>query len=72
MFKNVHLALDKKQLYLGIFIFQKKSQDNSDMHLNFRKWSQVFLLSGNFGDIEFHYFSVDPWWYSGIKWVIVT
>ena len=30
------------------------------------------LLSGHFGDMEFYYFSVDPSWYNGIKWVTVT
>ena len=40
-------------------VFFKKFQDNSDMHLDFKKWLQVFLLNGSFGDIEFYYFSVD-------------
>ena len=26
------------------------------MHLDFKKWLQVFLLNGSFGGIEFYYF----------------
>ena len=37
----------------------KKSQDNSDMHLDFKKRLQVFLLDPTFGNTEFYYFSVD-------------
>ena len=40
-------------------VFFKKFQDNSDMHLDFKKWLQVFLLNTSFGDIEFYYFSID-------------
>ena len=38
-----------------IFFFFKIFQDNSDMHLDFKKWLQVFLLNGSFGGIEFYY-----------------
>ena len=37
----------------------KNFQDNSDMHLDYKKSLQVFLLNGSFDDIEFHYFSFD-------------
>ena len=47
--------MEEKKLYLGICIFQK-FQDNSDMHLDFKKLLQVFLLNGSFSDIEFYYF----------------
>ena len=26
------------------------------MHLEFKKWLEVFLLNGSFSDIEFYYF----------------
>ena len=42
------------------------------MHLEFKKWLQVFLLDPSLGDMEFYYFSVDQSWYNGIKWVTVT
>ena len=51
--------------------FSKNFQDNFDMHLDFAKWLQVFLLDPSFGNIEFYYFSVDQSWYNGIKWVIL-
>ena len=35
------------------------------MHLDFKKWLQVFLLNGSFGDMEFYYFPLDQSWYSG-------
>ena len=57
---------EKKKQYLGILFF-KKFQDNSEMHLGFKNWLQVFLLNGSFGEIEFYNFSVDQSWYSGIK-----
>ena len=37
------------------------------MHLDFKKWLQVFLLDPIFGDKEFYYFSVDQSWYNDIK-----
>ena len=49
------------------FIVFKKFQDNTDMHLDFKKWLQGFLLNGSFDDIQFYYFSVDQSFYSGIK-----
>ena len=39
-------------------MFFKKFQGNSDMHLDFKKLLQVFLLDPSFGDIEFYYFSI--------------
>ena len=42
------------------------------MHMDFKKWLQVFLLNDRFGDIEFNNLSVDQSWYSVLKWVIVT
>ena len=54
------------------FIFFKNFQVYSDMHLNFKKWLQIFLFDSSFGDIEFYCFSVDQSWFNGIKWVIVT
>ena len=38
------------------FLFFKTFHDNSDMHLDFKKWLQVFLLNGSISDIEFYYF----------------
>ena len=55
----------------GHLNISKKIQDNSDMHLDFKKWLQVFLLNPSFDNTEF-YFSVDLSWYNGIKWVIVN
>ena len=37
------------------------------MHLDFKKWLQVFLLNGSFSDIEFQLSSVEQSWYNGIK-----
>ena len=52
--------------------FFKKFQENSDMCQDSKKWLQIFVLSGNFGDIEFYYFSVDQSCYNGIKWIMVA
>ena len=52
---ETYLEFWRKKLYLGICIFQK-FQDNSDIHLDFKKLLQVFLLNGSFRDIEFYYF----------------
>ena len=46
------------------------------MHLDLKKWLQVFLLEISifylsFGDIEFFYFS-DQSLYNSIKWLIVN
>ena len=49
------------------FVFFKKFQDDSDMHLDFKNWLQVFLLNPSFGDVQFYYFSVDQSWYNGIN-----
>ena len=56
----------KKKSNIWAFVFFKKFQDNSDMHLDFKKWLQVFLLNYSSGDLEFYYFSVDQSWYNGI------
>ena len=48
-------ALEKNKQYSSICIFLKL-QDNSDTDLDFKKWLQVFLLNGSFGDTEFCYF----------------
>ena len=40
-------------------LFFKVFQDNSNMHLDFNKLLQVFLLDPSFGDTEFYYFPVD-------------
>ena len=37
------------------FVFFKKFQDNSDMHLDFKNWLQIFLLTDNLSDKEFYY-----------------
>ena len=47
------------------------------MHLDLKKWLQVFLLEISifylsFGDTEFFYFSVDQSLYNSIKWLIVN
>ena len=68
---SLEIHLEKKSNTWAFVVF-KKFQDNSDTYLDFKKWSQVFLLNGSFGDTEFYYFSVDQSWYNGIKWVIVT
>ena len=62
-------ALEEKSS-IWAFLFFKKFQDNSDVHLDFKKWLQVFLLNGSFDDIEFYYFSVDQSQYNGIKWLV--
>ena len=41
------------------FVLFKNFQNNSDIYLDFKRWLQVFLSNGSFGDIEFYYFSVD-------------
>ena len=43
------LELWKKNSNTSAFVFFKKFQGNSDMHLDFKKWLQVFLL--------------ELWWY---------
>ena len=48
------VALEKKSNNWAFVVF-KKFQDNSDTHLDFKKWSQVFLLNGSFGDTEFYF-----------------
>jgi len=53
------LCSGKKKAIPEHLHFSKKSQDNSDMHLDFKKRLQVFLLDPTFGDREFYYFSVD-------------
>jgi len=44
--QDCFLDFGEKQQYLGISIFQIV-QKNSDMHLDFKKWLHVFLLSGS-------------------------
>ena len=39
------------------FVFFKNFQDNSDMHLDFNRGLQVFLLNGSFDDTDFYNFS---------------
>ena len=51
-----YLELWRKKHYLGTQQFSKKFQDNSNVHLDFKKWYQVFLLNGSFSDIEFYYY----------------
>ena len=51
-----HLELWKRISKLGHLYFSKKFQNNSVMHLDFKKWLQVFLLNGSFSDIEFYYY----------------
>ena len=48
-------ALEKK-INTGAFVFFKKFQDNSDMHLDFKKLLEVFLLNDSFGDKGFNFF----------------
>ena len=61
----------EKKINTWVFIFYKKFQDNSDMHLDFKKWLQVFVLNSSFDATDFYYFSVDQSWYNGIMWVMV-
>ena len=51
---ETHLELWWKKQYLGICIFQKIP--NNSVMQNFKKWLQVFLLKGSFGDLELYYF----------------
>ena len=53
---ETHLELWRKKSNTWAFVFFKKFQDNCDMHLDFKKWLQVFLLNGTFTDTEFYYF----------------
>ena len=62
--KNIWSSGEKSNTWA--FSLFKKFQDNSDMHLEFKKWLQVFLLDPSFGDLNFYYFSVDQSWYNGI------
>ena len=50
--RNISGALEKKS-NTWAFVFFKKLQDNSDRHLDFKKWWQVFLLDPSFGDMGF-------------------
>ena len=68
--RNLSGALEKKSNTWAFVVF-KKFQDNSDMHLDFKKWWQVLLLDPSFGDTEFYYFSVDQSWYNSIEWIIL-
>ena len=54
LIRNASEALEKKS-NIWAFVFFKKFQDNSGMHLDFKKWLQVFLLNSSFDDIEFYY-----------------
>ena len=54
---STYLELWRKKSNTWAFVFFKKFQDNSDVHLDFKKWLQVFLLNGSFGDIEFYFSS---------------
>ena len=60
LIRNISGALGVKS-NTWAFVFFKKFQDNSDMHvhMDFKKCLQVFLLNGSFGKIEFYNFSVD-------------
>ena len=49
------------------FVFFKKFKDNSDVHLDFNRGLQVFLLNGSFGVTDFYIFSVDQSKYNDIK-----
>ena len=69
---ETYLELWRKKAIPEHLHVSKKSQDNSDMHLDFKKRLQVFLLDPTFGNTEFYYFSVDQSWYNGIKWLVVT
>ena len=60
-------STDKKKRNTWAFVFFKKFQDNSDMHMDFKKWLQIFLLNASFYDIEFYNFSADQSWYNGIN-----
>ena len=53
---ETYLELWRKKAIPEHLHVSKKSQDNSDMHLDFKKRLQVFLLNGSFSDIEFYYF----------------
>ena len=57
-----YLELWRKESNLWAFVFFKRFQDSSDMHLDFKKWLQVFLLNHSFGDIAFYYSLVDQLW----------
>ena len=69
---EAYLELWRKKCNTWAFVFFKKFQDNSDKHLDFKKWLHIFLLGPGFGDLEFCYFSVDQSWCNGIKWLIIT
>ena len=51
-----HIWSLEKKSNTWAFVFFKKLQDNSDMHLDFKKGLQVFILNGTISDIEFYYF----------------
>ena len=53
---ELHLELWRKKSISRHLYFFRKFQDNSNVHLEFKKWLQVFLLNGNFSDIKFYYF----------------
>ena len=55
----LQLCRKKKKDNIRKFIFFRKFQDNFDMHLNFEKLLQTFLLSCGFVDKEFYYISVE-------------
>ena len=51
LIRNIWSSGEKSNTWA--FVFFKKFQDNSDMHLDCKKWLQIFLLNGSFGDIQF-------------------
>ena len=44
---ETYMELWRKKQYLSIYIFQ----DNSDIHLDFKEWLQIFLSDPHFADI---------------------
>ena len=63
---ETYLELWRKKREYVAFVFFKKFKDNSDMHLDFNRGLQVFLLNGSFGDTDFYIFSVDQSRYNDI------
>ena len=56
---ETYLELSGRKNKSWTFVLFKNFQNNSDIYLDFKRWLQVFLSNGSFGDIEFYYFSVD-------------
>ena len=57
----------KKSKNNWAFVFLKKFQANSAMHLDYKMWLQIFLLNVSFDGMEIYYSSVNQSLYNAIE-----